>query len=182
MATDAQFAANRRNAQKSTGPITPQGKKKTRLNALKHGLRATIPVLPGEDASALEDRRQAWIDAKTPSDAVELYLIENAVAASWALDRGRRLDAAAATAPPYRFQPDEARDDLAENPVQAAASFRQTTAGLSWMRDRWAQLARPWNQARSGTPPSSSCASGFWESGPTSSKSVTTRSSGGCWA
>src|SRR5271157_1890362 len=35
-----QAEANRRNAQKFTGPRTPQGKQQVRLNALKHGLDA----------------------------------------------------------------------------------------------------------------------------------------------
>lgn len=44
MATPAQIAANRRNALKSTGPRTAAGKARSRMNALKHGLRAaTIP-------------------------------------------------------------------------------------------------------------------------------------------
>src|SRR2546421_192930 len=40
-------AINRRNAQKSTGPRTDEGKARSRFNALKHGMTAQIPVLPG---------------------------------------------------------------------------------------------------------------------------------------
>ncbi len=36
--TPAKLAANRANARRSTGPRTPQGQQRTRLNALKHGL------------------------------------------------------------------------------------------------------------------------------------------------
>ena len=43
------MAANRRNAQKSTGPRSAAGKSRARFNALKHGVTAQIPVLPGED-------------------------------------------------------------------------------------------------------------------------------------
>src|SRR6516164_11644109 len=39
-ASAKQVAANRRNAQNSTGPRTPQGKAHVALNALKHGLQA----------------------------------------------------------------------------------------------------------------------------------------------
>lgn len=37
MASEKQIAANRRNARKSTGPRTPEGKTRSRTNALRHG-------------------------------------------------------------------------------------------------------------------------------------------------
>jgi hypothetical protein len=49
MATLKQFEANRRNAQKSTGPNTPEGKAAVSMNTLRHGLRARTVVLPGEN-------------------------------------------------------------------------------------------------------------------------------------
>ena len=42
MATAAQIAANRRNALKSTGPKTGQGKRASARNAVKHGIYAEI--------------------------------------------------------------------------------------------------------------------------------------------
>ena len=39
MATQKQIEANRKNAGKSTGPRTAEGKQKSRMNSLKHGLR-----------------------------------------------------------------------------------------------------------------------------------------------
>ena len=52
MASDRQIRANRRNAQKSTGPRTPEGKAKTRYNALRHGIHADQIVLPIEEEEA----------------------------------------------------------------------------------------------------------------------------------
>jgi len=49
MATEKQIEANRLNAQKSTGPRTPQGKVHVSRNSLRHGMRARAVVLPKED-------------------------------------------------------------------------------------------------------------------------------------
>jgi len=43
MASERQTAANRRNAQKSSGPRTKAGKARARYNAYRHGLRARAP-------------------------------------------------------------------------------------------------------------------------------------------
>src|SRR5579864_9287935 len=48
MSTKAQIAANRANAQRSTGPRTDDGKAKIRQNALRHGLCSGIPKMADE--------------------------------------------------------------------------------------------------------------------------------------
>ena len=50
--SDAKAAANRANAQRSTGPRTPQGKANVRRNAHRHGLYAETAPDAGEDALA----------------------------------------------------------------------------------------------------------------------------------
>src|SRR6476619_5991854 len=59
MATQKQIEANRRNAQKSTGPKTEEGKTKSKFNAMKHGMTAEVAVLPHEDKTSYEELRQA---------------------------------------------------------------------------------------------------------------------------
>jgi hypothetical protein len=51
--TDAQKEASRLNGCKGRGPATPEGRSRSRANALKHGLTATV-VIPGEDADAVQ--------------------------------------------------------------------------------------------------------------------------------
>lgn len=48
MATAAQITANRANAQKSTGPRTPEGKQNSRAAVTRHGLRVSDAVLRQE--------------------------------------------------------------------------------------------------------------------------------------
>jgi hypothetical protein len=90
----AKLEANRRNAGKSTGPRTQAGKDRSRLNALDHGCRAAIPVLPAENGQALDDRKDAWRASLAPGDAVEQSHVDDAVAYTWQQDRARRAQAA----------------------------------------------------------------------------------------
>ncbi len=83
---------NRRNAQRSTGPR--EGKARSRFNAVKHGCRAKLPILPGEDPQIYQDRLDAWTGKFDPRDPVEAYLVERTVHASWQLDRADRAEVA----------------------------------------------------------------------------------------
>jgi hypothetical protein len=71
MSTDKQIVANRLNAQKSTGPKTPEGRAAVRLNGVKHGLYAETLVLPGEresDFTALLESYEAEHQPATPTE------------------------------------------------------------------------------------------------------------------
>ena len=85
---------NRRNARKSTGPRTPEGKDRSKFNALKHGLDAKTPVLPGEDAEAYRKRIDAWTADFRPSTHYEQFLVEQAAHVSWQIERVERAEAA----------------------------------------------------------------------------------------
>src|ERR1700730_15121813 len=87
MATDKQIAANRLNAQKSTGPKTPEGRAAVRLNGVKHGLTAETIVLKGEsesDFTGLLDSLAAEHDPATPTE--EAIVVQLAMA-TWRLRR-----------------------------------------------------------------------------------------------
>ena len=81
-------AANRANAQKSTGPKTAEGKARSRLNALTHGLCAVVIEIPGEDRELLEKRVREWADdADHEPGSLDMYLIRRAAMHSIRLDR-----------------------------------------------------------------------------------------------
>ena len=87
MTTDLKIAANRRNALRSTGPRTPEGKARSSQNASKHGLLSREVLLPGEDREALEALREDLISELQPIGALELMLVERIVVCVWRLRR-----------------------------------------------------------------------------------------------
>jgi hypothetical protein len=87
MATDAQINANRQNAQKSTGPVTAEGKAAVSQNALKHGLFAVQDVLTTENQQEFNLLRDQMLAQLAPAGAVESMLAHRAVSLAWRLKR-----------------------------------------------------------------------------------------------
>jgi hypothetical protein len=85
--SEKQQEANRKNAQHSTGPVTPAGKEAIRFNALTYGLRTRASILPDENAaeySQLWDEMQAdW----QPQTRTERLYLETMVTSQWLLKR-----------------------------------------------------------------------------------------------
>ena len=84
---------NRRNAARSTGPRTPGGKAKSRLNAVSHGLRSTALVLPGERASDWEAHRDGVAASLSPAGALEQDLACRIASLLWRLRRVTAFEA-----------------------------------------------------------------------------------------
>ncbi len=89
-----QAEANRRNALKSTGPITPEGKEHSRCNAVRHGLTAETVIGSLEDAEdyqAFESAVIADYDAETP---VQRELVLRLASILWRLRRSTAIESA----------------------------------------------------------------------------------------
>ena len=87
MSTQAQIIANRRNAQKSTGPQSPKGKSAVSRNAIKHGLSARQAVIGLESREEFDLYRQEFLDELAPQTPMETMLAERIVNLSWRLKR-----------------------------------------------------------------------------------------------
>jgi hypothetical protein len=92
MATDAQIAANRRNALRSTGPRTPEGKARSSRNHLVHGLLAKglIEGESQEEFLAVYEDFHAEYDPQTRSEEA---LVERIALAYFRLGRFTHVEA-----------------------------------------------------------------------------------------
>jgi hypothetical protein len=92
MTTFRQIEANRRNARLSTGPVTEEGKRQSRQNALRHGLTAETVIDALEDAedyAAFEMAVAADYDAQS---AVERELVLRLASLLWRLRRATAIE------------------------------------------------------------------------------------------
>jgi len=87
MATEAQTLANRQNAQKSTGPKTPDGKAAISQNAVKHGLSAHNDVISSENQADFDLHRDRILAELNPATPMESMLAERIVSLYWRLKR-----------------------------------------------------------------------------------------------
>jgi hypothetical protein len=89
---EKQVSANRRNAIKSTGPKTNNGKQRSRCNAVSHGLTAATVVTAIEDAEEFE-RFEAAIRADyQPISTIENELVARLVSLLWRLRRATLIE------------------------------------------------------------------------------------------
>lgn len=88
MATEKQIAANRRNAQHSTGPRTEAGRTRSRLNAFRHGLTGQLDILPDDLKEAHDAFVARMLLSLAPADdPLETQLAHSIAESYWRLNR-----------------------------------------------------------------------------------------------
>ena len=90
--SDLQLVANRANAAHSTGPRTPEGKKRSSLNALRHGLSGQIVVMPNEDLQAYNEFLDRYIRGLNPKNEPEQQLAFDMANTTWKLNRSSSIE------------------------------------------------------------------------------------------
>jgi hypothetical protein len=93
MSTPKQIDANRRNAQKTTGPRSAQGKAASRANSLKTGLYTRSRVIAGEDPAELRALADRYFLRWEPATPEESFLVATLVDSDWLLRRYSLADA-----------------------------------------------------------------------------------------
>ncbi len=138
---------NRKN--RSTGPKTPEGKARSRTNALKHGLRAKT-LIPDADRPKLQARVADWIDDLKPNGTVQTFLVVRAAAASVRLDRCLDHDYVALREcvrnaervwrKRRRGRVRRAGMNLVKDPAGTTQLLMESAFGIDWLRNKWAGL------------------------------------------
>jgi hypothetical protein len=131
MTTERQIAANRQNAQHSTGPRTPQGKAASSRNNTRHGLHISTPVIPGmETPEAWEQHRTITIAGLAPATQLEETIAERVALILWRLGRVARYE---------RHVTIQAQ---ANAPADLAAEYDDTETDVDAIRTRFATVRR----------------------------------------
>jgi len=87
MISDKQLDANRSNALLSTGAKTEEGHKRSRLNALRHGITGQVTTMTDEDRAAHDAFSKAFMKDLAPEGAMEIQLAQRVATDSWRLNR-----------------------------------------------------------------------------------------------
>jgi hypothetical protein len=93
MATPQQIAANRQNAQKSTGPRTPEGKAASSQNAFKSGLDADSQFCYGEQRADFYRLQVEYFTRFSPQSPEERFHVDTLIRNEWSLRRLFRAEA-----------------------------------------------------------------------------------------
>ena len=87
MISEKQLAANRRNALRSTGPRTEEGKKASALNARRHNLTGQVTAMTDADRIMHDAFSAAIVENLAPEGAMETQLAQRIATDSWRLNR-----------------------------------------------------------------------------------------------
>ena len=152
MATEKQIAANQRNAERSTGPKSAEGKEKVARNALKHGLAGHGVIFPEEMAGQIQDRREFFWKSCKPDGPLQQWFYDRicieSVRADHCLHRSIALKDEAATRAGESWDDDRALEaeelggTLSKQPERVQPRLLQSKHGALWLLAQWEELER----------------------------------------
>jgi hypothetical protein len=147
--SEAKIIANRENALKSTGPKTEEGKKRSRANALKHGLCSSVVV--EEDQALIDERTRDLFFGLKPQCHYHNWLVDKAAVISLRIDRAERIErrvrdkvslkAELVWDDERRLEAEHLGNMLASHSSQTVQALKRTPQGCEWLLARWAMLA-----------------------------------------
>jgi hypothetical protein len=90
--SDRQLRANRANAQKSTGPRTEEGKQRSRLNGLRHGITGQVSIMTDENRTAHDAFCNPIIARLAADGPLEMQLAHLIAQDHWRLNRIQSIE------------------------------------------------------------------------------------------
>jgi hypothetical protein len=92
MLSEQKIQANRLNALRSTGPRSPEGRAKSALNAIKHGLCAQTVIISSENSEEFSRYSKNLSADFAPINQIERNMVKRIVSISWRLDRATKYE------------------------------------------------------------------------------------------
>lgn len=142
--------ASRINGRLSHGPVTPEGKERSRRNGCKEGLTGAGVVLPPAAAAEVARREAEFVRDLRPVNAIERELVRQLALAAWrAREISTRIiahDARMCAARFARWEQDERiaaaalGRKLGDDPETVVALLQHGSAGCDWLIGRWELL------------------------------------------
>ena len=147
--SQARIDANIRNAQKSTGPKTIEGKRASRANALTHGLCSSI-IVP-ESPELVQQRAEEIFQTFKPYTDYQAWQVSRAAVITIRIDRVERIErrvrdkvclqAELNWDDDRRLEAEVLGGMLPRKPAETVETLRRTPHGCEWLMTRWAMLA-----------------------------------------
>jgi len=147
VATQAQREANRRNARRSTGPKSEEGKARSRENALKHGMTGEGVVTPQPIGAARQRYEATFARLIQPTTIQQSFLIGQAALAVARMEHLPELEDALRAEDRFRAanhweddRCDAARkrgERLLQRPEKIAGELERTVQGVAWLLEQW---------------------------------------------
>ena len=136
MSSTAQILANRQNAERSTGPVTAEGKATVSRNATKLGLFSVANFVRPEEQDIFHQFETGYLAELAPGSSLEETLAREIIHAAWRLRRCANLE----VAPPENLTDEEL--DRLQTSIDRARSAAQRTFHRSLKELRRLQAER----------------------------------------
>ena len=145
--TDPQRARNRANAQKSTGPRTPEGKRNSSQNAISHGFLARSILLPGESAARFHALLASYARRFQPASQDEHDLVETMAVCRWRLLRIWTLESSALSHEQRQQSASTAHEEPPTQIMLAARALDHPPRSQETLARHEVRLDRAWHRA-----------------------------------
>jgi hypothetical protein len=133
MSTEAQIAANRANALKSTGPVTPEGKARSSQNALCHLSLARSVLTRAESREHFSEFVAGFYAEYQPCTATEVALVDAMATARWRALRLSNFEAVRIDRE-FDLQQDPSFETL-DNDVRTGIAYGDAASNSRTLRD-----------------------------------------------